>query len=277
MWKILRFTLRHTLYVSLVLSSIIRADSVLDFQVRDNRSTTTTIQSITIKNGQIMVKAAGGNKDIDLLYSRAQQNMLIVDHQKRRLMIVDEVGIARLNQQAQGLQPLMEGFSEQVAKLSAEERQKWQGLLGSSVSLDKIARATEPVAPTRLVPIGAHQVAGIRCQEMQVMQGQTSLAKVCLAQASAMNLPGNDHATIRALFDFYDNMAGKSQKSAQQFGLSLPTIGSFKGEGIPIKLLDLSRAQDMSMTLLRVNTAEVASDLMMPPSGYRTEPLSLWL
>lgn len=277
MWKILRFTLRHTLYVSLVLPAIIRADSVLDFQVSDNRSTATTIQSITIKNGQVMVKAAGGNKDIDLLYSRAQENMLIVDHHKRRVMIVDKAEIERLNQQAQGLQPLMEGFSEQIAKLSPEERQKWQGLLGNSVSLDKIARASESVAPTRMVPIGTRQVAGIRCQEMEVMQGQTSLARVCLAQAAAMNLPGNDQATIHALFDFYDNMAGKSRQSARQFGLNLPTIGSLKVEGIPIKLLDLSRAKDMSVTLLRVKTAEVASDLMTPPIDYRTEPLSLWL
>lgn len=276
----MRITLRLTLCLAacarLIVPAIAHADSVLEFQVKEHRSAPTTTQSIAIKDGQIMVKAAGGNKDIDLLYSRAEERVVIVDHRKRRLMTVDEQQVTRINQEAQGLQPLLQGFTEQIAKLSPVERQKWQELLGDTVSLDKIAKAAEPMGSPRLVPMGASTVAGIRCQAMQIMQGQTPLAEVCLAEPAAMKLPGYDKATIRSLFDFYEKLAARSQKMARQLGLSLPTIGPRGVEGIPIKMLDLSRDDNLSVTLRRIKTAAVSPEQMMIPSGYKAEPLSLW-
>lgn len=263
------------MFASLIIPALARADSVLEFQVRENRLAPATTQSISVKDGRMMAKAAGGNKDIDLLYSRAEERVVIVDHRKRSLMTINAQEIERINQQAQDLQPLLQGVSEQIAKLSPAERQKWQELLGDAVSLDRMAKASELAAPTRMVSLGARQVAGFSCRAMQVMQGKTPLAEVCLAEPAALKISDSDNATIRALFDFYLKLAVRSQKIAGQMGLSLPILASREVKGIPIKMLDLSSQENMTVTLKRVATVAVSPDLMRIPGGYKAEPLSL--
>ena len=274
MKKIKRVALCLTICASLALPAIVQADSVLEYLVQGNNVSEGTTQDIAIKNDQIMVKAAGGDKNLDLLYRHAGENVVIVDHRKGTLMTVDEQQVDRINQQTQNVQILLQGLGGQIANLSPEQRQQLQDLLGDSVSLDTIAKAAEPPAPTRLVPIGVKEVAGIRCRVMRVMQGSTPVAEVCLADAAIMKISDNDAATIRALFVFYERLATKSQGLACQLGLTLPNIAAREVTGIPIEFRDLSNKKDTgAMTLRRVNTSIVSPELMRIPSGYKAVPL----
>jgi hypothetical protein len=203
--------------------------------------------------------------------------VVIIDHRKGTLMTVDEQQVDRINQQTQNVQIMLQALGGQIANLSPEQRQQLQDLLGDSVSLDTIAKAAEPPAPTRLVPIGVKEVAGIRCRVMRVMQGSTPVAEVCLADAAIMKISDNDAATIRALFVFYERLATKSQGLACQLGLTLPNIAAREVTGIPIEFRDLSNKKDTgAMTLRRVNTSIVSPELMRIPSGYKAVPLKLW-
>lgn len=261
---------------SLVACPSARADSVLELQIKKGRLAPPTSQSVTIRKGQIMVKAAGGDQDIDLFYRRAEEKVVIVDHRQRTLMTVDEEQISRITQQVKEVQPLLQGVSEQIAKLTPVQRQKWQELLGEGLSLDKIAEAATPPEPNRLVPAGEGKVAGIHCRKMWVMQGTTPMAEVCLAEAAALQLPDDDGTTLRALFDLYEKLAARGQTAARQLGLGLPTLGSQAEGGVPIKMLDLSRDENGSLTLSRIRRGAVESGLMQIPSGYKAEPLALW-
>ena len=266
-----------TLCVSLVMPSFTQADTVLDFVVKKNQNDPAIKQSMVVKDGQIMVKAVGGDGKTDLLYSRAAESVVIVDHRKRTLMRVDEQEVARINRQAKDVQPLLQGFSDQVAKLSPEQRQKWQELLGDSISLDKIAKASEPIPANTLVSTRlTKKVAGIRCQEMRLMQGETPMAEICLAEPAAMKIPAHDEATIRALFGLYERIAIKSQGVAHQLGLSLPIVAMNEMAGIPVEIRDLSRDENGSLTLSRVKTAAATPEVMQIPDGYKAVPLALW-
>lgn len=276
MKKINRTALCVTICAALVLPSIAHADSVLEYLVKESPVSETTTQSIAIKNDQIMVKAAGGDKNLDLLYRHAPESVVIVDHRKRTLMTVDEQQVDRINQQAQDVQPLLKGLGKQIANLSPDQRQKLQELLGDHVSLNMIAKAAEPAVPTRLVPTEVRKVAGIRCRTMRVMQGATPIAEVCLADPAAMKISDKDAATIRALFGFYERLATKSQALARQLGLILPNIAAREVTGIPIEFLDLWRKNNGMMTLHRIHTSTVSPELMRIPSGYKAVPLTLW-
>ena len=70
-----------------------------------------------------MVKAVGGDKNLDLLYRHAAESVVIVDHRKGTLMTVDEQQVDRINQQTQNVQPLLQGLGEQIANLSPDQRQ----------------------------------------------------------------------------------------------------------------------------------------------------------
>jgi hypothetical protein len=276
MKKINRTALCFTICAILVLPSIAHADILLEYLLKESSVSAGKTQSIAIKNDQIMVKAAGGDKKLDVLYRHAPESVVIVDHRKRTLMTVDEQQVDSINEQAQGVQPLLQILGEQVANLSPDQRQKWQDLLGNNFSLDTMAKAAQPPEPTRLVPTGVRTVAGIRCKTMRVMQGATPMAEVCLADAATMKISENDAATIRALFGFYERLATKSQKLACQLGVTIPNIAAREVTGIPIELRDLSRKDNGSMTLSRINISMVSPELMRLPSGYKAVPLTLW-
>ena len=274
--KINQSAIYLTICASLVLSSIAHADVILEYLVKESRVSAATTQYVVIKNDQIMVRAAGGDKNIDLLYRHAADSVLIVDHSKRTLMTVNEQRIDRINQQAQNVQPLLNGLGEQLAKLSPHQRHKWQELLGGAVSLDTIAKATEPPEPTKLVPAEARvrNVAGVRCQAMRVMQGAQPVAEVCLADAATMKISESDAATIRALFCLYERLATKGQGLTRQLGLMLPNISAHQITGIPIEFHDLSKDKG-SMILCRINTSIVSPETMRIPQGYKAVPLMI--
>jgi|GEM_PF-840499 len=274
--KIKRFALCLTICAGLAFSSIAHADVVLEYTVKGINIPAGTSQNIAIKNDQIMVKAVGGDKNLDLLYRHAGENVVIVDHRKGTLMTVDKQQVDRLNQQMQNVQPLLQGIGEEIGKLSPEQRRQLQDLFGDNVSLDTLAKAAEPQAPTRLVPAGMKEVGKIHCRVMRVMQEATTVAEICLADAATMNVSNNDAAAIRALFGFYERLAPKGQALARQQGITLPNITAREMSGIPVEFRDLSGQDSVTMTLRRVNISPVSPELMRIPSGYKTVPLGLF-
>jgi hypothetical protein len=223
-----------------------------------------------------MVKAAGGDKNMDLLYLRSPESVVVVDHIKRTLMTVDEHQVSRISRQVQNVQPLLQVLGEQIADLSPEQRQKWQELLGENVPLDELAKAAAPQAPTRLVPAGVSKIADISCRKFRIMQGATPIAEVYLADATAMKISDNDASTISALLGFYERLTTKNQGLACQLGLTLPNISTSEVKGIPIGFQELSRKSNGSATLHRIDTSTVSPELMRIPKGYKAVPLTLW-
>ncbi len=277
MKKMYSAVLLLTLGGSLLISTLAQADTILDYAVKGKKADPAFNQSIVIKDDQIMVKAAGGNRDIDLFYSRAAENVVVVDHRKRTLMTVDEKEVARINRQVKDVKPLLQGVAAQVAKLSPEQRQNWQELLGDSISLDTIAKASEPLQTTSLQPTKqTKKVAGFSCKMTRLIQGETPMADICLANPATLKISAKDEATLRALFGLYEKIAAKSLEMTRQLGLSLPTMAMSELPGIPIEIRDLSRDEKGGLTLSHVKTATVSPEVMKVPGGYKSVPLALW-
>lgn len=274
MWSIV---VSLTIGAIVVIPAIGLADAVLEFSVKEKAQSEAFSQSMAVKDGRILVRGAGSNSHLDFLFDRWAQNLTVIDHKKRTMKVVNEEQVDRLNQQASTVQPLVQGLAEQVAKLSPQERQKWQDLLGGSVSLDKIAKGAQPPVATTLMPIGREkEVAGVRCLPMRVMQGATSMADLCLADHAAIQIPDSDYATIRALLAFYERLAKRCQRVARQFGVIIPIISAGDMKGVPIELRDLSQDDGGSVTLRRFTTTSVSAEMIQVPTGYATAPLTPW-
>jgi hypothetical protein len=254
------------------------ADSILEYRVNANQPDNKASQAVWVKSGQVMIKNAGGDKNLDILYSRAQEKLVIIDHRKRSFMALDESKIKRLSQQADTLQPLIQGLSEQMAGLSPKQRAKWEQMLGGNLSLDKLAQAARPVAPAQMVATGENiSIAGFSCKDMEVTQASAKVASVCLASQEALKLPEQDYATLRALFGFTERLSARAQGLAGQFGVSLPPFALGKIAGIPIAMQDLSKENRGQMVLSSLRAdAEIAAAAMQIPPDYQAERLTPW-
>lgn len=261
----------------LLAPSLASADAVIDLLLKKNAHTPAISQAIQVKAGAIMLKGVGGDREVDALYRRQTESLVIIDHRKQTIMTVDEGEVARVNRQTKDVEPLLQGVASQVAKLSPEQRQKWQELLGDTISLDTMAKAAEPLPAMHLLSTKrTKKVAGIRCQEVHLQQGETPMADLCLAEGESLKIPAEDEATLRALLAFYERIVSQGQGTARQLGLSLPTVSMDGMSGIPVSIQDLSRDDNGGVTVSRIQTSAVDPAVMTVPSNYRTVPLSLW-
>jgi hypothetical protein len=275
--KKLRFAaLCFALWIVWVSPSITHADILLEYGVMNAGAAKPVHPFIAIKNDSILFKEADGSLGLDLLYRRSPEGLVIVDHRRGTLMMVDEQEVDRINQQAKYLLPLVKTFGEQLERLSPDQRQTWQKLLGDAIPLSMITRAAGPVVPTSLKTSGERKVEGIPCRVMQVMHGSKPMAEICMTDAAAIEISEKDAATIRAFFVFYDKLAGKSTALAGFFGFTLPNLGPCDPTVIPVEVKDLTTWNLGIMKLHRVDKSEVSPELMALPAAYKLVPLSFW-
>lgn len=267
------------LVLGLALTGHVRADSVLEYTIYEPGHDAGKVQPVFIKNGQILVKGVGGDQNFDVLYNHAQNSMAIIDHGKHRYMSLDEKRIKRLSRQAETLQPLLQGFGDQMAKLTPKQRAKWEKMLGDIplAQLTRPTRLTESTEPAKLAITGKkREVAGIACETANIVRASEKMASVCLAASSALHLPDEDYAAIRALFEFSEKLAAKAQGLAGQFGMNIPPIVLGDIAGVPIALRDLSKENRGEMVLNRVLNDAVPPRSMQIPADYRIEQIALW-
>lgn len=264
-----------SLLASLSLAPAAFADSTLEYQVGETGASADKLQSLFVKGGRVLAKGAvGGNTD--LIYSSAPEQLLIVDHQKRTVMALDDAQIDRLAKQAETVQPLLQGFAGQFAKLNPQQRAKWEEMLGGKLPLEQMAQAAKPQPSASIVKTGrARKVAGIACEQMNVFQGGAQTAEFCLADPARLNIPSEDYATLRALLNFSGRLAVKSQGLAKSFGVDLPNLDLHELAGVPIEMRETAK-RNGSVRLNRIVTSAVSAESMQVPDGYQSEPFKLW-
>jgi hypothetical protein len=269
---------RCVLVISLgfVFPTIVFADTMLEYRVDEGRADAARSQSVLVKDGRVMIKGAGGDANFDVLFTREQQRLFLIDHGKKSVMTLDEHQLDRLAHQAEAVQPLLQGLGAQLGKLTPGQRHKWEQMLGGNVDLDRLAESAQGPKALSVVPLGAGKnAAGIACERMNVVEGKRARAEFCLADASRLNMGGEDYATLRALLSFSERLATKARGMAGQFGVKIPAIAIGSLQGVPVEMRDLSQDRLGALTLHRVSTAALDEESMRMPSGYQEKALDL--
>lgn len=251
----------------------VQADSIIEYRVETGKHT--SLQPVLIKDGTLLVKSAGGDENLDILYERNGERLVLIDHRKQHFTPITDENVRKIADQVETVQPLLKGFGEQLRKLSPKQRAKWEEMLGG-ISLDQFDAAQREAKATRLLKTGiGKKVAGIACEETNVIRRGNTAAEFCLADPTALKLPEDDAATVRSLIAFTQRLAQQAQGLAQ-FGLELPGGDLANFAGVPLEMKELKGKHPVAMTLSRVSDAGVAADSLKIPEGYRAEHLKLW-
>lgn len=260
--------------VFLFAGSLAHAESVIDFRVQTGKST--SAQPVFIKQGIVLVKSAGGDGNLDILYEKPEEKLILIDHKKQVFTVVTDEKVVRIARQAEDVRPLLQGIGEQLRKLSPKQRAKWENMLGG-ISLDRFDAAKRAAESTTLMKTGVSKtVAGIRCEEMNVVKRGAPAAEFCLAEPDALKLPEEDAATLRSLIGFTQRLAARAENLGSQFGIELP-VGSLSSlAGIPVEMRDFGGKHPVALTLSGVSDQGFPPDSLQVPAGYRPKELSLW-
>ncbi len=253
------------------------ADTTLEYLVTEGSANPAKTQPVIIKEGKILVKAVGGDGNLDILYSASPEIIFMVDHGKHSVMTLDEAQVNQFAKKTEVVQPLLQGLGEQLTKLDPKQRSKWESMLGGKIPLDTIAEAAKPVQATKIVKSGQiRKVAGIGCQPMTIFQGKTKTAEVCMAEPAKLNLSDADYATLRSLLSFLERVVGKTQFLAKQFGINLPELNLKEVSGVPLEFNDLAGKGQNSFRFKQSVATTISADVMKIPDGYQFGPFKLW-
>lgn len=266
--------LKSSLGCILFASSVVHAESVVDFRVENGKAISE--QPVFIKQGAVLVKSAGGDGNLDILYEQPKQQLVLIDHKRHEFTVVTDEKVVRIARQAEDVRPLLQGIGEQLRKLSPKQRAKWEDMLGG-ISLDKFDAAKRAAQSTQLLKTGVSKtIAGISCEEMNVVRKGAPAVEFCLADPAALRLPADDAATLRSLIGFTQHLAARAESLSSQFGIELP-LGSITNlVGVPVEMKDFGGKHPVALTLSGVSDQGFPSDSLQVPAGYRAKELSLW-
>jgi hypothetical protein len=250
------------------------ADTLIQYEVEDSRGI--TAQPVIVKDGTILVKSAGGDPALDILYERDQEQVLVIDHHKHRYTPITDERVGQIARQAEDIRPLVEGIGAQLRKLSPKQREKWEKMLGG-VSIDELDQAKRLAKTVKVTKTGVgKRIAGIGCEQMRVVKGGSPSAEFCFADPAALKMPESDSATLRSLIGFTRRLAAHAQGLGAQFGVYLPLDSAVSVPGVPVEIRDLSGKHPVVVTLTKVSESARPPEFFSIPDGYQRKQLNLW-
>lgn len=254
-----------------VLPGIARGDAAVDLESRNLDSGDVTAYQIAIRSGDVRLSAGeGGDGLFDLTYRPSQSDILIIDHENRR--------VQRLSEQMLRAMQTMEGgpqggvgtpgggqqrMSEALRGLPPEERvQMRKRLQQSENSGDSIGEFAPAPNPTGRM----QEIAGISCEVVEMIRQGRKISELCLADPAEIDGGEEIVAAMRDMAAFYKDFSETlpPETPAEMAMRLAPFEGRF-----PLRIRRFENGQAISETLLkRVSGEAVDAAMFEAPAGY---------
>ena len=270
-------SLKHFSILGLTLllaSTTIKAASTLTYSLTENGQN--SVQMVNIQDGKIWLSGVGGNSQLDIVFEKATDEILWVDHGRHRIMPINARSVKKLADQLEDLQPLLGGLNEQISRLDPRQKARWGKLLGD-FPLDAFDIARRELAETRISRSGKpKKIAGISCTPRSVRSGKTTALELCLSDPGNLGLPKEDAETLIAFDAFIGSLQAQLAKLATRFGMPLKEGRLDQPWGIPIGIRDVKGKQPLTATLEHVEKITPGLKTPVIPSDYKPQRLKFW-
>lgn len=249
---------RHPLCIlALLMPGLCHADSTLTYGSDAGSGSETTIQ---VKDGDVLM----GDRQSKLLFKKGKQEIVVIDHQSKTFMVIDEAMANQMEQQINAAQQQMSAAMQQMQKqmenMSEADRAKLQQLMGNRMPA---GMAKAPVETT-VKQKGEDTVAGVTCMKLLVLVNNKPSGEVCVARAGVLGLETKDYDSMVDATDtvrkIMERVTGKNDNDAVSMNLRAM-------KGIPVRMRDLMDG-DISILTSR-SSAELNAGLFRVPDGYQ--------
>ena len=257
------------LLTGLAMTSTASADTTVQFEVQDGAQGNLT-QTAYVKDGMLMLKQAGGDANVDLLFNQADASMTVINHAERSFMVLDEQKLGALADQAQGMMSMVQKqMAEQLANLPPEQAARMREMLGG---MGQAPAPAAPPEPVQIVPQGNTTVNGFKCRQYHVLKGGAKISEVCAAEPDELGIPGSDVAVFEAMKQMGERIAERMRGLSESMGSEIPDFSYAEVSGIPVQMRDFSSGAGSSMTVTKV--VKGAADVSMQvPQDYAAQQL----
>ncbi|MDJ0958312.1 MAG: DUF4412 domain-containing protein [Arenicellales bacterium] len=242
-----------------------QAATTINFMLKQVDHAEDVAQAAYIDNGKLLIKAAGGDPNFDLLFQQANETMTIIDHSEKTTLDVDAVKVETLANQAEGMMDVIrQQVASQMENLSEEQQQQVQQMIENMGVGQLMKEPAPPVQPKTFKDVGMQKINGYSCQKMEVYQGNDKVSEICTAQPADMGIPAEDYAVIQAMQAMSQKLRDKTAKISAQMGQNVPQFGDTDAPGVPVQMTDKA---GNSMTITQVQNG-IGDVNLNKPVGY---------
>ena len=238
--------------------------TTIDFTLKQ-QGQADTVQVSYFDAGKALIKAAGGDPNIDLLFQQSTETMTIINHQDGSTLDINAEKVSALASQASGVMDLVrQQLTEQMKNMSAEQREQMQKMIEGMGGGQLIQPPPPPPQKKSLQATGVQKINGFTCNQTEVYEGGQKVAEVCTAPADVLGIPAADFAVIEAMRAMSDKLRDETAKISGQMGQSLPQFGEAEIAGVPVQMKDKS-GNSMTITQIKPGIGDVT---LNKPAGY---------
>ena len=223
------------------------------------------VQTTYIDDGKALIRAAGGDSNIDLFYQQSSETMTVINHEDRSTLDIDAEKVSRLASQASGVMDLVrQQLMAQMENMSEEQREQMQKMIEGLGGAQLVQPPSPPPQPKFLKESGTRTVNGFTCDKTEIYQGERKIAEVCSAPADVLGIPNGDIAVIESMRNMSQKLREQTAKITEKIGQSLPQFGVTEVAGVPVQMKDES-GNTMTISSIQSGIGDIILD---KPAGY---------
>lgn len=255
----------------MVLPGMARADAVMDLESRDLETGDVTAYRIATRGGDVRLSAPGESDGLfDLVYRPNSDDVLIVDHDSRRVQRLSEQMLRAMQTMDGGPQggvgtsgAAQRRMSEALRGLPPEERVQARKKIrqggGNGESLGEFAPAPRRTGRTQ-------EVAGIQCAIVEMIRQGQKISELCLADPAKVDGGAEMIAAMRDMGAFYEDFS-ETLPPETPAELSM-RLAPFEGR-IPLRIRRFENGRAVSETVLtKVSAESQDAGTFQPPPNY---------
>lgn len=267
----MQYSVRLTLIVLSLFSSLVYADVVMDMVTRDATGQETDRTKVYARSKTIRMdqgdigEGEGAIKSENSMIFRGTE-FVYVNHKERSYIVMDE---AMLDQVSAKINDAMKEMEAQLANMPPEQRAMVEQMMKGRMQGMMDQKGESAPAP-RVESMGNGKWKSHECQEYAVFEGPQKVQEVCAAKLD--DVDGSDE-----VIEAFTAMAAYIKKMTESMPM-MDNDGLNPGElmeqidGFPVHMVDYLNGQVVKeMSLDSVIEQDLDPDMFTVPKGYRRE------
>ena len=212
----------------------------------------------------------GGKLDGSMIYKGESREMIMIDHDDKTYVVLDEATMSALAAQ---LGQMMSQMEEQLKSLPPDQREQMKQMMGMGGGSTYV----EPV----LKKTGKGEVNGISCEKIDVLKGAEKVRQYCVTPWSGIEGGQEMMSLMMQMADSMDKMIKSFTTPGNPLGAQMEFEENVFSQlkelnGFPVETIDYDEGETESIsTFTSSKKVSVDSSEFAPPSDYAKQSMAL--
>jgi hypothetical protein len=246
------------------------AGVVLEMVTQDAAGTKTETSTIYAESGKVRLDSRGGNSNSEMTMIFRNEQMLMLNHQEKTYVVMDETMFDQINAQ---MSDAMKQMEAQLANVPPEQRAMMEQMMKSH--LETLATVPPQVAPTlRIEAIGSGDWDSYSCTLYAVHEESEKVQEICAASLDQIDGSGEVVAAFSKMAEFMNKLMASVPGPYAAGMAGNPTEMMDRIDGFPVHTLHFVNGQlRQEVSLESAKVQELEPGLFSPPGGYKRQEL----